>query len=53
MEMFTFIGNFSNTEQSMVMQARKSLDYMSNKKVEFKEGETLTLKPLDYKILVE
>jgi len=53
MEMFTFIGNFSNTEQSIVIEGGKSLDYMSNKKVEFKEGETLTLNPWEYKILVE
>jgi alpha-amylase len=49
----TFIGNFSDTEQSINMPKGKSLDYMSNKKVKFKEGETLNLKPWEYKILVK
>ena len=49
----TFIGNFSNTEQSINMPKGKSLDYMANKKVTFKGGEALKLKPWEYKILVE
>jgi alpha-amylase len=49
----TFIGNFSDTEQSIIMTEGKSLDYMANKEVAFKGGETLNLKPWEYKILVE
>lgn len=49
----TFIGNFSDTDQSIKMLEGKSLDYMANKKIEFKAGEPLTLKPWEYKILVE
>ena len=49
----TFVGNFSDKEQSIIMPEGKSLDYMANKKVTFKGGETLNLKPWEYKILVE
>ncbi len=49
----TFIGNFSNTEQSINMPEGKGLDYMTNKKVTFKGGEALKLKSWEYKILVE
>ena len=49
----TFIGNFSDKEQSIKMPEGKSLDYMANKKMTFKEGESLTIKPWGYKIFVE
>lgn len=49
----TFIGNFSNAEQSIKMLEGKSLDYITNKKVAFKNGDTLILKPWEYKIFVE
>ena len=49
----TFIGNFSGTDQSINMLEGKSLDYMANKKITFNEGESLILKPWEYKILVE
>ena len=49
----TFVGNFSHTEQSINMPEGKSLDFMANKEVVFKEDEMLTLKPWEYKILVD
>jgi glycosidase len=49
----TFVGNFSDKEQSIIMPEGKSLDFMANKEVVFKEGESLHLKPWEYKILVE
>ncbi|WP_412986685.1 alpha-amylase family glycosyl hydrolase [Pontimicrobium sp. IMCC45349] len=49
----SFIGNFSNEEQQVTMKEGKALDYMSNSKVEFKSGDKLTLKPYEYKILID
>ena len=49
----TFIGNFSNAEQSIKMLEGKSLDYIANKNVTFKNGDTLILKPWEYKIFIE
>ena len=49
----TFIGNFSNAEQSIKMLEGKSLDYIANKNVTFKNGDTIILKPWEYKIFVE
>ena len=49
----TFLANLSDKEQTLnnVLEGQ-SLDYMTNTKVEFKE-ETLSLKPWEYKILID
>lgn len=49
----TFVGNFSNEPQSIKMVPSKSLDYMANKKIEFKKDEVLNLQPWEYKILID
>lgn len=49
----TFIGNFSGEEQRFDNIIKgKYLDFMLNKKVEFKDG-IMILKPWEYKILVK
>lgn len=48
----TFIANLSNEEQTINnVLSGNFLDYMANKKIEFSE-ETFTLKPWEYKILL-
>ena len=49
----TFIANLTDKEQKTTVTILGNFtDYMNNTKVEFKEGETITLKPWEYKILI-
>lgn len=48
-----FIANLTDKEQKTTVTILGNFtDYMNNTKVEFKEGETITLKPWEYKILI-
>jgi len=47
-----FVGNISDEENKTVIPEGVYVDYMTSKKVEFK-GDTLTLKPWEYKILIK
>ena len=49
----TYIGNLSGTKQSIKMTSGKSLDYMANVKLEFKDDIALDLNPWEYKILID
>lgn len=49
----TFIANLTNKEQATSSGIVGSFtDYISNTKIEFKEGQSIGLKPWEYKILI-
>ena len=49
----TFIGNFSNVEQSETgLLSGKYLDHISDEKLEINESDTVILQPWDFKILI-
>lgn len=50
----TFVGNFSNEEQSEKgLLEGVYLNGLTDQKEEYKKGETVTLKPWDFKILID
>ncbi|MDG1714830.1 alpha-amylase family glycosyl hydrolase [Lacinutrix sp.] len=50
----TYIANLSNKEQTLnVPTVGEFIDYMKNEKLEYKDGEIVTLKPWEYKILID
>lgn len=53
-EKLTFIGNFSNEEQTETdLLSGKYLDYLTGEKLEFRRGEVITLQPWQFKILID
>ena len=50
----TYVANLSSSEQTMDIELKgKYLDYMVNKVVEYKLGNSIVLKPWEYKILID
>ncbi len=51
-ESILFVGNISNDKSQITIPQGWNLDYMSKEKIEF-EGDTLSLQPWGYKILIK
>ncbi len=51
-ESILFVGNISNDKSQITIPKGWNLDYMSKEKIEF-EGDTLSLQPWGYKILIK